>query len=375
MNLYIHVPFCAQRCTYCDFYTQTNLGLRVRYIDALLRELESRAGELTPREVLQNIYFGGGTPSLLTVEELAQIFDVITRHYSIAPDAEITLEANPDDITDEYAAALRALPINRVSMGLQSFQEHDLHFLNRRHSRQQVYDAVQRLRAVGISNMSLDLIYGLPGQTEEMWQDNLYRIISMDIPHISAYHLIYEEGTPLTRMRDLGKVEEVSEEASLRFFEMLITQLKAAGYEHYEISNFAKAGQYARLNTGYWQGEHYIGAGPAAHSYDGRVRSHNVASIRLYADGWAEGKRICEEELLTELDIKNEYIMTRLRTQWGIELADFRARFGVDAETRLLRLAEPYLRAEQLCLSSSVLRLTPKGIFTSDGIIAELFEG
>ena len=207
MNLYIHVPFCAQRCAYCDFYTQTNLGLRVRYLEALHSELRERASELPQGSSLTNIYFGGGTPSLLSIEELGGICSVIEQCYAIDAAAEITLEANPDDITADYAEGLKALPINRVSMGVQSFQEDDLIFLNRRHNREQVYQAVERLRAVGIDNISLDLIYGLPRQTVETWQDNLERIIALNVPHISAYHLIYEEGTPLTRLRDLGRVE------------------------------------------------------------------------------------------------------------------------------------------------------------------------
>lgn len=374
MNLYIHVPFCAQRCAYCDFYTQTNLGLRVSFIEALCLELASRHNELLPQEKLDNIYLGGGTPSLLSIEELRQIFETISAHYQIADDAEITLEANPDDMTEAYVTGLASLPINRVSMGVQSFQEEDLHFLNRRHSRAQVYEAVERLRAIGIHNLSLDLIYGLPNQTEATWRDNLERIIALDVPHISAYHLIYEEGTPLTRLRDLGRVKEVSEEDSLLFFTMLIDSLHTAGYEHYEISNFAKPGRYARLNTGYWQGMRYIGAGPAAHSYDGYGRSYNVASIRQYADGWSRGERLHEYEALSTEAVRHEYVMTRLRTQWGIDLEDYQQTFGIEARERLLYLAKPYLTEGLLTIDCGQLKLSKQGIFTSDGIIADLFD-
>ena len=208
----------------------------------------------------------------------------------------------------------------------------------------------------------------------ETWQDNLERIIALNVPHISAYHLIYEEGTPLTRLRDLGRVEELSEELSLQFFEMLIDNLKGAGYEHYEISNFAKPNKYARLNTGYWQGVHYIGAGPAAHSYDGVSRSYNVASIRQYIEGWEQSKRIYERECLTEEEKRHEYIMTRLRTQWGIDLADYAELFGTSARERLIALSEPFISRGQLCLDAHTLKLSPQGVFTSDGIIAELFD-
>lgn len=374
MNLYIHVPFCAQRCNYCDFYTQTQQGLRVGYIEALLSELSSRRNELYPHEVLNNIYLGGGTPSLLSIAELERIFSHIYDLYPISSDAEITLEANPDDITIDYAQGLKSLPVNRVSMGTQSFQEEDLRFLNRRHNRRQVYDAVDRLRHVGIDNLSLDLIYGLPNQTAKTWADNLEQICSLDVPHISAYHLIYEEGTALTRLRDLGKVQEVSEADSVMFFRMLIDRLSQAGYEHYEISNFAKPGRYARLNTGYWLGERYIGLGPAAHSYDGKVRSHNVASIKVYTEGWKDSKRVYEAEELSDLERQHEYLMTRLRTQWGVSLRDYASLFSEQAVEDLLRRADSYIRRGDLLLSDDVLRLSPSGIFISDAILVELFD-
>lgn len=374
MNLYIHVPFCAQRCNYCDFYTQTQQGLRVGYIEALLSELRSRRNELYPHETLNNIYLGGGTPSLLSIAELERIFSHIYELYPISSEAEITLEANPDDITIDYAQGLKSLPVNRVSMGTQSFQEEDLRFLNRRHNRRQVYDAVDRLRHIGIDNLSLDLIYGLPNQTAKTWADNLEQICSLDVPHISAYHLIYEEGTALTRLRDLGKVQEVSEADSVMFFRMLIDRLTQAGYEHYEISNFAKPGRYARLNTGYWLGERYIGLGPAAHSYDGKVRSHNVASIKVYTEGWKDSKRVYEAEELSDLERQHEYLMTRLRTQWGVSLRDYASLFSVQAVEDLLRRADSYIRRGDLLLSDGVLRLSPSGIFISDAILVELFD-
>lgn len=374
MNLYIHVPFCAQRCNYCDFYTQTQQGLRVGYIEALLSELRSRRNELYPHETLNNIYLGGGTPSLLSIAELERIFSHIYELYPISSDAEITLEANPDDITIDYAQGLKSLPVNRVSMGTQSFQEEDLRFLNRRHNRRQVYDAVDRLRHIGIDNLSLDLIYGLPNQTAKTWADNLEQICSLDVPHISAYHLIYEEGTALTRLRDLGKVQEVSEADSVMFFRMLIDRLTQVGYEHYEISNFAKPGRYARLNTGYWLGERYIGLGPAAHSYDGKVRSHNVASIKVYTEGWKDSKRVYEAEELSDLERQHEYLMTRLRTQWGVSLRDYASLFSEQALEDLLRRADSYIRRGDLLLSDDVLRLSPSGIFISDAILVELFD-
>lgn len=374
MNIYIHVPFCAQRCSYCDFYTQTQMSLRVSYVRGLLRELEMRRSELQPDATIEHIYLGGGTPSLLSIDELTQIFEQIYRFYPVSSGGEITLEANPDDINREYARGLRELPINRISMGVQSFQEADLKFLNRRHSRAQVYSAVELLRSAGLEEMSLDLIYGLPGQTEATWGDNIRQILSLDVPHISAYHLIYEEGTPLTRMLERGKVTEVSEEASLMFFKMLIERLGEAGYDHYEISNFAKPDHHARLNTGYWLGEHYLGFGPAAHSYDGTTRSYNVPSIEQYTEVLEQGQRKHTGEELTEEHILHEYIMTRLRTMWGVNLDDMTTRFGSDATSTLLSRAEPHLSSGKLIQTDNVLRLTPSGVFVSDGILVDLFD-
>lgn len=373
MNLYIHVPFCAQRCGYCDFYTQTKLGLRVAYIEALLRELEGRRGELPEGEAIEHIYLGGGTPSLLALQDLERIFEHLYALYPTKAGSEVTLEANPDDITPEYAEGLARLPINRVSMGVQSFQEGELQRLNRRHTAQQAIDAVRHLRSVGISELSLDLIYGLPNQTLGAWQDNIAQTLALGVPHISAYHLIYEEGTPLTRAMLRGRVRPVTEELSLDMLRLLIEQLEAAGYQHYEISNFARPDHHARLNTGYWQGVHYLGFGPSAHSYDGRSRSHNVASIEDYTKGWAHGERIATTEVLGDVDRHNEYLMTRLRTMWGIELEDMARTCGMVAAERLKSLAIPYIEEGKLSLTGGRLRLTRSGLFISDAILVELF--
>lgn len=374
MNLYLHIPFCASRCSYCDFYKETKQDERLAFLRALETELSSRRSELPEGALVEHIYLGGGTPSQLSIPELERLFDTIWRHYPIVKGGEITIECNPDDVTPDYARGLAQLPTNRVSMGVQSFHEADLRFLSRRHSAEQVTAAVDALRSEGLTNLSLDLIYGLPRQTEELWEANIARFLELDVPHLSAYHLIYEEGTALMRLLQAGKVQAVDEEMSLRFFELLIQRLKAAGYEHYEISNFARPGCYAQHNTGYWQGVPYLGFGPSAHSYDGeRRRSYNVASLRDYIAGMERGARDYEEELLGAEELQHEYILTRMRTQWGIVYADYAERFGEQALEALRRAATPYLAAGRLTDVGGVLRLTERGVFVSDGILADLF--
>lgn len=374
MNLYLHIPFCASRCSYCDFYTQVGGRWRKDFLTALLEELRLRREELPEGECIEHIYLGGGTPSLLTIEELRQIFALISELYPRSSEGEVTIECNPDDVTEGYAEGLASLPINRVSMGVQSFDEDDLSFLNRRHSAQQVHTAIQALRQQGITNLSLDLIYGLPKQTEEKWRANIQEFLALGVPHLSAYHLIYEEGTVLTRLVERGRVKPVDEEASLLFFQILIEELRAAGYEHYEISNFALPGLHARHNTGYWQSVPYLGFGPSAHSFDGhRTRSYNVPSLKTYATELLAGRRAYEEEYLSDDELQHEYVMTRLRTQWGIPLQEYQKLFGEKALGALLHEAKPHLEAGKLTDQSGTLRLTPSGVFVSDGIITDLF--
>lgn len=374
MNLYLHIPFCASRCSYCDFYKETRQEERLAFLRALECELIERRSELPEGDNVRHIYLGGGTPSQLTIPELAALYETIYRHYPVASGGEITIECNPDDITADYARGLAQLPTNRVSMGVQSFHEADLRFLSRRHTAEQVTSAVDSLRAVGLSNLSLDLIYGLPRQTEALWRANVERFLELDVPHLSAYHLIYEEGTALMRLLQAGKVTAVTEEASLAFFELLIDRLTAAGYEHYEISNFARLGCYAQHNTGYWQGEAYLGFGPSAHSYDGtRCRSYNVASLKDYIAGIQAGQRDYEVEQLSPEELQHEYILTRMRTQWGISYSAYAERFGQAALSTLQRAAAPYLETQRLCDEGGTLRLTRSGVFVSDGILADLF--
>ena len=375
-GLYIHVPFCKQRCSYCDFYTQTDTRLRTDYLRAVRRELAERAHELND-EPIETIYFGGGTPSQLTGEELNAIFHTISAHYDTSACREITLEANPDDITDDYLHALRTdLPFNRISLGVQSFDDTDLSRLNRRHDAHGAIRAVHRCLDTGFTDLSIDLIYGLPGQTTVAWGSNLDVAFRLGVTHLSAYHLTYEAGTPLHRQLCRGDVHAVDEDTSVRLYRLLTERAAAEGWVHYEVSNFCLPDRFARHNTAYWTGAKYLGIGPAAHSYDGQSRRWNVASIQDYVAGIMAGKPHYEREV-TDSDMRyNEYLMTRLRTMWGVRLSVIRDTFGESRLAHFLRHAAPYLTAGQLVRQqddTDTVRLTEDALFVSDGIISELF--
>lgn len=375
-GLYIHVPFCKSRCVYCDFYSTTcGADQRRAYTDALCHELRLRKDYLDG-STLSSVYIGGGTPSTLSADELGRIFEAISRHWVLAPDCEVTLEANPDDITPDYARAIALLPVNRVSMGVQTFNDESLRFLHRRHTAAQVHEAIDRLLAAGIDNMSIDLIYGLPDQTPEQWQQDLDKAFALPVSHLSAYALIYEEGTALYRLREQGKVAEADDDTSLRMYEMLMDKAAAAGFLHYEISNFALPHREARHNSGYWNGMHYLGLGPAAHSYDGASRQWNTPDLQAYlkADGDVLAHHLVTVETLTPKIRLEERLLTRLRTAKGLDLNEFRRDFGEERLETLLTRAKPYINNSTLVLKERTLTLSRKGIFISDGIISSLFE-
>lgn len=372
-GLYIHVPFCAKRCLYCDFYSNTEMKYKMPYLDALVREMELRKTYLDG-EPLETIYFGGGTPSQLSAADLERLFEAIDRHFDIGGCREITLEANPDDLTDAYVTALRDLPFNRISMGVQSFDAADLRFLNRRHTGPEAIRAIETCRGNGFENLSIDLMYGLPGQTEEGWKANIEQALALDIPHLSAYHLIYEEGTALYKLKESGKIAPVTEEASLRFFTLLIDSLEKAGYLHYEISNFARPGWFSKHNSAYWTGKKYLGLGPSAHSYDGLEREWNVASLDAYIKGIEEGVPALEKEPLDLRTRYNDYIITRLRTMWGIDLVDLQAEFGEALREYCEKQAAPFVRQGLLLREGNRVTLTRRGIFISDGIMSDLLK-
>lgn len=370
-GIYIHIPFCKTRCIYCDFYSTTRSEMKERYILALCRELEMRQDYLQ-NEPVETIYFGGGTPSQLSAVDFERIFATIDRLFGREHCREITLEANPDDLTPEYLHSLSHLPFNRISMGIQTFNDTTLKLLKRRHTALQAIQAVAACRQAGFQNISIDLIYGLPGETLERWKADLQQAIALNVEHISAYHLIYEEGTPLYIMCKNHQVEEVDEESSVDFFSLLIDQLTEAGYEQYEISNFCRPGKLSQHNTSYWQGTKYLGCGPSAHSFDGDSREWNSSSIDAYIEGINQGMRVFETEQRDETTRYNEFILTSLRTVWGISLNQLQSTFNDKLYHYCLRIADKHLQSGTLELRNNALCLSRKGIFVSDGIMSDL---
>ena len=370
-GIYIHIPFCKRRCIYCDFFSTTQSEKKAEYVHALVRELEMRK-DYVGNEEIETIYLGGGTPSQLSQEELEEIFTYIYKVYKVTLDAEITLEANPDDLTPEYVSMLRKLPINRISMGIQTFQEETLKLLHRRHTAQQAIEAFKRCREAGFKNISIDLMYGLPGETLETWKQDLQQAIDLHPEHISAYHLIYEEDTALWKLREEHQVEEADEDLSLTLFCTLIDELTRAGYQHYEISNFCLPGLHSRHNSSYWTGKKYLGCGPSAHSFNGVSRQWNVASLSAYIDGIRQGKPDFEVEELDLYTRYNDFVLTSIRTCWGMSLSHLRSMYGEELYRYCLRMAKPHLEQGVLEISEDILKLTRKGIFISDGIMSDL---
>lgn len=370
-GIYIHIPFCKRRCIYCDFFSTTQSERKTTYIHALCQELETRKEYLGGEEI-ETIYLGGGTPSQLTEEELGKIFTYIYKVYSVSPNAEITLEANPDDLTPDYVTMLRRLPINRISMGIQTFQEETLRLLHRRHTAAQAIESFYRCREAGFRNISIDLMYGLPGETLANWEQDLQQAIRLQPEHISAYHLIYEEGTALWNLREQHQIEEADEELSVLFFRTLIDRLTEAGYQHYEISNFCRPGLHSRHNSSYWTGKKYLGCGPSAHSYNGISRQWNIASLEKYIEGINTHTPNYEIEELDLYTRYNDFVITSIRTCWGMPLSRLRSEYGEELYNYCLRMAKPHLVQGLLQMDNELLKLAPKGIFVSDGIMSDL---
>ena len=370
-GIYLHIPFCKTRCIYCDFYSTTRSELKTHYVHTLCRELEMRK-EYLKGEPVKTIYFGGGTPSQLEEADFKHIFETIRENYGMEHCREITLEANPDDLSQEYLKMLSSLPFNRISMGIQTFDDTTLQLLKRRHSSQTAVEAVRRCREAGFQNISIDLIYGLPGETKERWVNDLRQAIRLDVEHISAYHLTYEEDTPIYNMLKQHQIEEVDEDSSLQFFTLLIEHLQNAGYEHYEISNFCLPGFHSRHNSSYWTEKKYLGCGPSAHSYNGTSRQWNVASLNEYIRGISNGNPTFEVEELDLYTRYNDFVITHIRTQWGMPLPKLRKQYGEELYKYCLRMATPHLQQGTLEIKNDTLKLTRKGVFISDGIMSDM---
>ncbi len=369
-GIYIHIPFCKSRCIYCGFYSTTLLDLRKKYINAVCREMELRKNYI--REPFSTIYLGGGTPSLLDEAELTKLFLYINNVYDVDRNAEITMECNPDDITPKFTNMLSRLPINRVSMGAQTFADSRLRLLHRRHNSDEVKHAVKLLREAGIKNISIDLMFGFPDESLSQWKEDISAALALNIEHISAYSLMYEENTPLWKMLDTGKVKEIDEELSLTMFKELVCQLTDAGYEHYEISNFARPGYRSRHNSSYWHQVPYIGLGAAAHSFDLNSRQWNVADLKLYIEEINNGIIPMEREELDNDTTFNDIITTALRTSDGIDLNALETRLGKRYRNTLISAAGKHIEQGLLEIRHDRLRLTSEGIFISDMVMSDL---
>ena len=370
-GIYLHIPYCKVRCIYCDYYKETDETSIDQFAEALCHEAKMRKHEMGD-EVINTIYLGGGTPSRLHEEHMAMLFDTLYEHYTIAPDAEITIEANPDDLTDEYINMLAATPINRFSIGIQSFDDDELRFLSRRHKGQQAIDAVRAVQQAGFDNISIDLMYGLPKQTMELWKQNLQLAMQLDVQHVSAYHLIYERETKLYTLLQRGRVKPVEDELSLEMFDTLIETLALHGFEQYETSNFAKDKLYSRHNTSYWKNEKYLGLGPSAHSYDGDRRSWNVASLERYIASLLRNERDFEFETLTQSEKYNEHVLTGIRTKWGVDLEVLREKFDTKYYDYFMQNVKKHLDSGFVFIKDNHLMLARKGLFMTDGIASDL---
>ena len=370
--LYIHIPFCVKRCLYCDFHSGTDNSLQDKYIEALGCELKMRVGEISSTSP-HTIYIGGGTPSQLSPSLLDKLFLILEKSLDLTSTKEITIEVNPDDITREYAKHITTLPINRVSMGVQSFNDRLLTLIGRRHNSQKAIEAYNILRESGIDNLSIDLMFSLPTQTMQEWESSINKAIELHPEHISAYDLSYEPGSALTRKLKRGEIEVCSDEISLAMYNMLIDKLTDAGYEHYEISNFALPQYQSKHNSGYWNGTPYLGLGASAHSYDGKVRRANISNTSIYINNVLEGKPAFEIEELTLKDSYNETIFTRMRTAKGVDLSYIEQKYGKKNLQHLLREAASYIAEGYLEEQQGRLILTRKGIVISDSICCNLF--
>ena len=370
-GIYIHIPFCRQKCHYCDFYKTLNISLKQKFLDSLKKEILQRRDYLD-NEKIDTIYFGGGTPSVLNEKELNGILSFIKKKFRLADNVEITFEANPDDLTRDYIKGITRAGINRLSIGVQSFNDRFLKIMNRRHNARQAVESIENANAEGIVNISLDLIYGLPELSEKEWKNSLNRLFQLPVKHLSAYHLTYHEGTIFYNWLKKGTLKELEESESVLQFNILIDESQKNGFEQYEISNFAKERMYSKHNTSYWNGTSYLGLGPSAHSFNGISRRWNISNTEEYLVAVEMNRSYHEEEILNEKEMFNEYIITRIRTKWGISLNSISKRFGESKAFFLKKGIESYLSEGLIIQNEDILTLSKKGLFISDKIMTDL---
>ncbi|WP_324674374.1 radical SAM family heme chaperone HemW [Hymenobacter sp. GOD-10R] len=374
-GLYLHIPFCKQACHYCDFHFSTSMALKSRLVDALVQELALRRDYLGPAPTLDTIYFGGGTPSLLTGAELNTIFEAIHKHFGVSPQAEITLEANPDDLTAAKLRELCASPINRLSIGLQSFHEPHLRLMNRAHSAIESLSGVRAAQDAGFENISVDLIYGVPASDHRIWEQDMQQVFALGVPHLSCYALTIEPDTVFGRRLRKGTFVAPPDDFVAQQFELLLAQMHAHGYEQYEISNFCQPGRESRHNSNYWRGVPYLGLGPSAHSFDGISRQYAVANNTQYVTAVLERHEVpATYEVLSPTDRANEYLMTSLRTARGCDLAYLRDTLGLDLAAQHSDYLQHLAQNGWATLRQEVLVLTDTGKLLADQITLELFQ-
>ena len=370
-GIYIHIPFCKQACHYCDFHFSTSLKRKGEMIGAILAEIQIRKEEFINEEVA-TIYFGGGTPSVLSSEEINKIIQVVYENYKVVENPEITLEANPDDLSEERILEIANSRVNRLSIGIQSFFEKDLKLMNRAHNAEEAKKSLS-LATRHFENISIDLIYGIPNTTNNEWRENIRTALSYNIPHISSYALTVEPKTALESFISKGIIDNVDDALAEEQFLILLEELEQANFIHYELSNFGKKGFFSQNNSAYWKGKKYIGIGPSAHSFNGKERSWNIANNSKYIKKIKEGKLPSELEILSKNDCYNEYVMTGLRTIWGVSLDKITQDFGEHYADYLHKQAKKHIEGDLLYIENKILKTTKKGKFLSDGIASDLF--
>lgn len=372
-GIYLHIPFCKQACNYCNFHFSTSLRLKEDMLTALKTEIAMQKHYLDG-QTIETVYFGGGTPSLLSAEEIMQIWDALEQSFPDQNLKEITLEANPDNLTVNYLKALKATPVNRLSIGIQSFHDKDLQYMNRAHNAKEADYAVKAAQDMGLDNISIDLIYGTPTMTDKEWIQNIQTALALNVSHISSYALTVEPKTALAHAIEKGKTKEPDNSQTAHQFEQLMQSLTDSGFDHYEISNFALPGKYAIHNTNYWKGKHYLGLGPSAHSYNNKSRQWNVANNPEYIKSIIAGKKVpFEIEMLSFENRFNEYIMISLRTMWGADLNYITSNFGKDITDDFLENCREFIEEGKMIIREQHVVLTPKGKLLADGIASELF--